>query len=224
MDSIWQTANDLKMPPVTLSSCLFLDTSRIVQNELQRRSEARSDETTLSVSTQALHKTTMASKGIPWALLSAPPWLSDSPWYQICPVREREVLAFYFSLNPNTVSVDSSCRIDMARGNLEDTLPTITPGAKTFLNVKKGKGVVNRFLLGHEALMCQGYPVELLPQTSQLSDTQKFDLAGNAFPSTCLMALLLGIFANLPPMKVEGGSHGSDMDDNDSLLHLVSGM
>ena len=70
-------------------------------------------------------------------------------------------------------------------------------------------------LLGYESLRLQGFPTEVFKGDSKLnvSDPQMLDLAGNAFPSKCLAALLFGIFGSLPPLKdTQRDSDSQDVD------------
>ena len=58
---------------------------------------------------------------------------------------------------------------------------------------------LNRFILGVESLAFQGFPVELLARTAaNTSDRQYQDLAGNAFPATCMLAIMLAMLVHVP--------------------------
>jgi hypothetical protein len=71
-------------------------------------------------------------------------------------------------------------------------VPTLTPGAKTWLFEH------NRVLLGYEALRLQGFPVTLIDSSyEQPSDPMMGDLAGNAFSATVVLAVTLGVLCNI---------------------------
>lgn len=102
-------------------------------------------------------------------------------------------------------------------------LNTITPGSKNFLvgQMSIGKDIPakpNRIQLGYESLGLQSFPVEELLPLGWLSDCKMQDLAGNAFPSTCLLAVFLAMYANMPELLTH--KHGAfDIDEMRSLLH-----
>ena len=161
------------------------------------------------------HREYMASKGISWRTCDAPADVKDSPWFQLCPKREQEVIAFAAVTQPDFIAVDCSQRINrlpLANGNV--TIPC-TPTMRAFMRVKQRGSPINRMLLGYESLRLQGVPTEVFRGDSKLnvSDPQMLDLAGNAFPSTCLAALLFGIFTSLPPLKdTQRDSDSQDVD------------
>ncbi len=167
-----------------------------IQAELCRRQAASRREYGGSLNCLELHHAFMNSKGVSWAQLRAPPSTAKSAWFQLCSQREKEIIAVAMKYKPRLSSVDCSQRID--RASMEDSgfLPTITPGAKNFLAHFPGMGTrpLNRFMLGVESLAFQGFPVELLAgSAANTSDPQYQDLAGNAFASTCLLAVMLAL-------------------------------
>ena len=112
-------------------------------------------------------------------------------------------------------------------------LPTITPNAKHFLGFFPGMGgrPLNRFILGVESLAFQGFPVELLARTAaNTSDRQYQDLAGNAFPPTCLLAIMLAMLVHVPPPSLDDTqpnaphSQASLASGADSLIDLLGGV
>ena len=174
---------------------------------------------------KALHQEFLHSKGVSWARLKPADSTQKSPWYQTCPNREKEVISYATGHVPNMISVDCSQRIDRASVGKGETLPTITPGGKTYFmcpSATSGKPL-DRFLLGLEALRLQGFPVEFfddIDDESLPSDPQMHDLAGNAFPSTVLCAVLLAIYLHLPSVVVatESDAESVDMDGIASLM------
>ena len=115
-------------------------------------------------------------------------------------VREQEVLAVSINMYKRSlVSVDVGQNIVRATKWVKpNSLPTVTPAAKTYLTVRRNGKPINRFLLGYEAMLFQGLPANLWTKTTKLSDPQMMNLAGNAFPSTQCAAVMIAIFANLP--------------------------
>ena len=153
---------------------------------------------------QELHQASMSRKGVSWAQLRAPPSTEESAWFQLCPQREKDIIAFAMKHKPNLTSVDCSQRIDRCTMTVKGILPTITPNANHCLGFFPGMGgrPLNRFILGVESLACQGFPAELLARTAaNTSDRQYQDLAGNAFPSTCLLAIMLAMLVHVPPAE-----------------------
>ena len=173
----------------------------------------------------AKHQAFAASKGLSWSTMRPPPAMAKSPWFQAIPQREREIILCRYLLEPDALSVDCSQSIARAPVAHGDSFNTIVPGCRQYLlrNIKVGQhqraAASQRFLLGFEGMRLQGYPLELVRDLEGLSDPQMMDLAGNAFPGTCLMAMFLGVFACIPDVFVcaDGGSDVSV----DSLVELM---
>ena len=107
---------------------------------------------------------------------------------------------------PAALAVDVSQRIDRCRIAVGNVFHTMVPGQKTWIITKNPDGNIekNRLLLGCEALALQGFPLS----ASSFSEAQQQDLAGNAFSATIVLALLLGVYAHLPPFVwVESDFH-----------------
>ena len=80
----------------------------------------------------------------------------------------------------------------------------------------------NRLMTGWEAFALQGFPVEIL-RLDWCSDPQLHDLAGNAFPGTCLCAIYLAVVANIPQVTTsEEDEGGVDIDEIRLLLKDVA--
>ena len=78
-----------------------------------------------------------------------------------------------------------------------------------------------QLLLGVEALDLQGYPVELVFQSSRktgIDQTLCEDLAGNAFSSVMHMSLVLCVLACLPPLRPPDNTESIG---DDELLAVV---
>ena len=79
-------------------------------------------------------------------------------------------------------------------------MATVTPGSNTFLFHPMAEGSskvpLNRFMFGCEALRLQGFPTEVMdkfPMEEHRADPQMQDMAGNAFPGTVVLAMMLGV-------------------------------
>ena len=142
-----------------------------------------------------------------WRSVKAPAFVQKSAWFSLCPKREQEIVTYALAAQPGLLSVDISMRIDRASITSGDSVATLTPGSKPYLMYHQAiaetnkRAPMNRLRLGYEGLELQGFPVQALQDTSTLSDPQMMDLAGNAFSSTVLMSILLGIFCQMPDFK-----------------------
>ena len=168
----------------------------------------------------ALHQQIVEAKGISWTSLAPSGEIAKSEWFKILPQREKEIIAYYTTTVPAAIAIDCSQRIDRVSPPTEDMqLFTLTPGAKNYLVAKiKSIGdsnakMPNRLLTGWESLALQGFPVETLC-LDWCSDPQLHDLAGNSFPGTCLCAIYLAVFANIPQVTTsEEDEDGFNIDE-----------
>ena len=155
--------------------------------------------------------------------------VAASPWYDCMPPREKEVLNYATTVFKPLLSVECGQRIDRATIRQKGPLATVTPGSKTFLFHPMAEGSskvpLNRFMLGFESLRLQGFPTEVMdkfPMEEQCTDPQMQDMAGNAFPGTVVLAILLSVYKHLPPRVscVEPQQGADDMGDVMSLFAL----
>ena len=157
--------------------------------------------------------------------MKPPPAMANSPWFQAIPQREQEIIVCRYLLEPDALSVDCSQTIVRASVAHGDAFMTILLACKQYIlrNVKVNHNrmgsATQRFLLGFEGLRLQGYPLELVGDLEGVSNGQMMDLAGNAFPGTCLMAIFLGVFACLPNLAVS--EDGVSEVSVDSLVELM---
>ena len=93
------------------------------------------------------------------------------------------------------VAVDLSQRIDRAR-TCAGPMFTMLPSQKVW--IWSSRPCHNRLMTGREAMRLQGYPLDAMNLEKEISDPQMQDLAGNAFASPIIMALLLGVYSHLP--------------------------
>lgn len=226
-DSILQGMFDmverLKVPAADLGQYLLPERHQRVLDELQRRQAATRGSSSKDKNYIPRHQEYIEATGISWTSLAPAAGIAKSPWYQLLPQREKEIVAFYSTTIPHAVAIDTSQRIDRASvptGPL--ILNTLTPGSKNFLvgQMSIGKDTPakpNRILLGYESLGLQAFPVEELEPLDWLSDPQMQDLAGNAFPGTCLLAVFLAMYAKIPKLATRTRV-AFDVDEMRSLL------
>ena len=73
-------------------------------------------------------------------------------------------------------------------------------------------------------MAAQGFPTSLFKSAQHTpTDPQLQDIAGNAFPSTCMLAVLLSVFAHLPEMlKKKKAAQQEDPLDVSDLAELCT--
>ncbi len=146
---------------------------------------------------RAQHATFFRNHGLNWRHLTPTPAMKASPWFALLPPREKEIAIYGAHLaesTPGVFSIDVSQRLGRTPLGSGEALPTILPGAKTYLLRE------NRLLLGVEALRAQGFPTQWVEEAlcaGSVSDHFLHDLAGNAFSLTVLLAVLIGIHDQL---------------------------
>ena len=129
----------------------------------------------------------------------------SSPWHQTLPAREKDLLAFH------QLKTRAEDKLSKARRQATDLhqsidqftwaaltedgrvhLPTILPASKMWVSSETAR--MNRMVTGPESLNFQGWPIfdtrfkDLLEDESNAAQQ---DLAGNAFPTTCILACVL---------------------------------
>ena len=215
--------------PWSLDRFLLAEDHPAVQAELARKTNAGNPGH--GENWKQRHKDFLKKKGVAWNQLQLREEILASPWIHRLTARERETLAYglmvaeqkKFTLTsgganegkepdaPAALAVDVSQRIDRCRIAVGNVFHTMVPGQKTWIITKNSDGQMekNRLLLGCEALALQGFPLT----ASSFSEGQQQDLAGNAFSATIVLALLLGVYAHLPPFAwVETDFHSEGFD------------
>ena len=167
--------------------------------------------------------------------------VNGSPWYQVLPQREKEVLAYGLKVIGRDRAIDTSqslTRLQFSKkcGGI-DILPTICPKMNLFVPFPKPSNDVMypRPLLGRELMALQGYPCDELFEEQVVNFSARLakdrrpahdvepvlaDLAGNMFPGTVVQALMLSTFLAMPwvgcvraPAPGRSRQPGSDADD-----------
>ena len=93
---------------------------------------------------------------------------------------------------------------------------------------KDAEHPLDRLITGYECLRMQAFPmplIDLAKGENQPSDPQMCDLAGNAFTSTVVAAIIMALLSSFPKQRGElqadepdAASTGSDLDMIASLL------
>ena len=129
-----------------------------------------------------------------WLSLLGKAQTLKSKWYPLMTERQQQILVLQqhqhglkgcHDLSQSIGRIPTST-VNAARGTV--ICPTILPQMQLWVGFEH-----HRFMLGREALSCQGYPWQSLPSGATDDFTEAFyhDLAGNAFPATSFMALML---------------------------------
>ena len=198
--SMLDFAKTLTVPMGNLDKFILPDDHARVVQELQRR-KGLNNSKPAKEGWRAKHKSFLASKGISWRTLSAPPDTQASEWFQLAPEREQEVIMYGIATTQGTLTaIDTSQNMDRSPPICTKCLPTFTTGSQLFMMHCNKKKPLNRFLLGSEALALQGFPTSYLSVADGWvpSEAQMLNLAGNAFTSTACAAVIAGVFARLP--------------------------
>ena len=110
LHAIFQTVEKLKTRPIAASKLLLKIGDGALEAELCRRqADQNEDQCAYDLD---LHQAFMSRKGVSWAQLRAPPSTEESAWFQLCPQREKDIIAFALKHKPDLTSVDCSQRID----------------------------------------------------------------------------------------------------------------
>lgn len=202
-----------KTTPLQVDDFLLRDTDEFVQDELRRRQKVRHDRSKRQSGDvqddqdfdldnslrggkwKETHMAMANASGVNWPL-QTPDDLEKNEWFNTLPLREREVVIFVMNKNKDNSSTDeplvrfadlyhSANRTPMSS---HDVVPTILPSG-TVWDCKRG-----RLLLGMEQLALQGIQFE---SPDILTNNQNQDLAGNAFPSTIMIALQISMICSL---------------------------
>lgn len=198
---IQETIPKMKVPVHPSPDVLLLPNDHpTVRAELERRAKAKAGaKGSEKASWKDQQHTSLAEQyGVKWPL-DIPQELENSEWFGILPEREKEILCFVYLMNSRA---DSSGQIGFADISQSVTrIPTSTFASKvvpTILPSGKIWSIKHRRLLtGAEALAFQGLMLTDLPNAGEVThtDSQLYDMAGNAFTMTCAMTTLLTTLA-----------------------------
>ncbi|CAL1131063.1 unnamed protein product [Cladocopium goreaui] len=197
---IQETIPKMKVPVHPSPDVLLLPNDHpTVRAELERRAKAKAGAKGSEKASWKDQHTSLAEQyGVKWPL-DIPQELENSEWFGILPEREKEIPCFVYLMNSRA---DSSGQIGLADISQSVTrIPTSTFASKvvpTILPSGKIWSIKHRRLLtGAEALAFQGLMLTDLPNAGEVThtDSQLYDIAGNAFTMTCAMTTLLTTLA-----------------------------
>ncbi|CAE7946113.1 unnamed protein product [Symbiodinium sp. KB8] len=138
--------------------------------------------------------------GIRWGF-PAEAELASNPWFKLLTDREQDVLKLSRKAAPQCAFRNLSQSLNRAHhGTLSEAgkvlAPTMLPGQLLWVELLKPP----RFLLGREALLFQGFPVERYWESKdpefEPSESLMQDLAGNAMAFPVLLAVIQSVMAS----------------------------
>ena len=226
-----------------ISSALLRDDNKFVLKELHRRLNSQSGKKGWDSNTIDIHRATWNKIGRRWQGENhAHPSDQKSPWWGCLCKREQEVIIYnqykHAANNAeetaqqaaNRAGVDVSNSINWSGAVfklLEDgrlVTPALMPGGTTWMSQLGDRGL-HRLMLGYKAMALQGWPVgdaRFAELVGGANDRFMHNLAGNAFPSTVVAALLIAfLFAVEVKDEVGGGAfipRESDAAEASALL------
>ncbi|CAK9032499.1 unnamed protein product [Durusdinium trenchii] len=142
-----------------------------------------------------LHMQIAASRNMQWPI-KIPHDLRDNDWFKTLPLREQEIVALVNASNENKEPYEKIRFADLYHSanrtpvSQRNVVPTVLPSG-TVWDYER-----DRLHLGCEQLALQGIQYAS-GVTSALSNNQQQDLAGNAFPTTIVSAILISIVSSL---------------------------
>ena len=213
---------ELDLDPVRdFESVLLPNDHPIVQRELIAMREAAAQDTRQDMKWPNQHLKHLSDAGLAASQIRLPERFRSSPWYTVMPARARQLLALKYHKDPtaHTYEVSQSMCRTSPTASSSSSSATATEAASNTLIPRSMVWVASRsrLLTGHEHLLCQGMPVELLDLTGE-SRNLLTDLAGNMFSAATYMAVLIGLLSSLPDdVKVD-----RELDDTKSDEELVS--
>ncbi len=222
-DSVFADAHDslmgignlvgkLKVPMFPLSSLLEPAGSEVLAAELARRQESHKDQPVqMDQKWVREHMAICEKKQLSWPL-ARPAALAVNAWFELASFREQEQIIFGAIVgDPWTDSSQSTSRTrpDRLSSNKPTSfVPTLLPGAHFWSHAD------GRFLIGQDMLSLQGIPGTAC---AGMAENHKADLAGNAFSSTCMLAIQLAIAGQVCGTKAAE----MDIDDADQISALM---
>lgn len=108
LQSMFDMVERLKMPAPELGEYLLPEGHQQVLDELQRRQTARHQQPHKDKQDTARvqrNQEYIEAKGISWTSLAPAADIAKSPWYQLLPQREKEIVAFYSTTVPNAIAL-----------------------------------------------------------------------------------------------------------------------
>ena len=209
-------------------SCLLPADDTAVQKFLQHRQTNGTLKGWESKTINSHREKWLRDTGMRWGTVEASAADVASPWFSTLAAREKDLLAFhqYKTRSKDDLAKGRRLITDLHQsmdqftwGHVSETgriyEPTILPAAKLW--VSSEARCIHRMQTGAESLNFQGWPI-LEPRFSDLLENESNafhqDLAGNAFPTTCVLACILSlIFAG--NFRDEGEGNEAAVTDTD---------
>ena len=235
-DLVQELLQDFKMKGPSLPDLLLDQDDPAVAHELEKR-QSRTSKGWDSGTIQA-HRLAWAQAGGRW--LATPPRKNDvtTPWYDTLPAREKDKLAFHH-WKYREEARDRALGTDVGLSIVRETwltveesgrvlAPTVCPKSKLWVSFSKESGVERHgLLLGMELMQLQGFPIycpslkALVAKEQEDNGAFLSDLAGNAFPSTVIVALVVAILFALEFKPDSDATLASTSEDVQAALRLI---
>ena len=211
----------LREPPCA-SELLLPDSHPAIGAELRRRQ--RTSKRTVYAVGAAMK--VAADKGITWAALQAPDNLKASPWFLTLSAQQRDVAAYSVATSPGDhLMRDVSQSLHRVRISCKSTCdrhmaPTLLPHQVMLVFPTDER--LPRLLVGHEALLMQGFPVSQTPSAMEgSSNALQMDIAGNMVSLPVLLAMVASTLAAIPWRRADA-SVPADEDDVAEVMDLFA--
>jgi len=219
-----------KMQGPSLAEALLPENDAAVTGVLAQR-QAKPQTTVWQSGTLDAHRKAWAKLGLPFQPGRSHPSISkadlESPWFWTLTPRERDLIGYHqhtrkpgsdasLAKHAKFSCVDVGMSVTReANGSLNQdsklTANTLLPNTSLYVSLSPDDPLscgcdVHRCLLGEESLMFNGFPTRLecfKAMTAERHNSWLQDLAGNAFASTCIAALVMAIIFSLEAREAE---------------------
>lgn len=206
----------LMLPTRALAEFLLQDDDPCVSAELERMQECKAqakDKLDKDTKWQDEHQRVFKQHGFVWGRLKPIPRLAECPWFQAALPREKDILTLMPHVMPNIKRCDAGQGITRCRPSAHEHAGACTPGMKIFDFERM------RYWVGRECLKLQGIDWENIPNLDMFSESDLNDLGGNAFATTCIMAVIVSTFASI----ALGPASTTQTDGTSALQSLAFG-
>ena len=143
--------------------------------------------------------------GFRWGVVVPSARLADSPWFQACRPREKDILTVVEKIFPEIKRADPSQSVGRCRVNEKAYVYTVTPKQKIY------DYDLGRLLIGRECMKLQGIDWENILHVNTCTEQELGDLAGNAFATTAVAAVILAAMTQIRIQKQKEALELPDM-------------
>jgi site-specific DNA-cytosine methylase len=225
-----------RMPPC-VSRILLTEDHVALENELTRRLAGDRLEKDVAEWPE-LHINVFRDAGKRWKAVKIQKEAKGSPWFSTLTPRERDALRYELALFPEYFARDISQSIDRISRSCRHEhdsdrhiLPTQMPKQLQWLNwpmlvecSEYDAAREPRLLIGREALLLQGFPIDKVKALVNRTDEQLMSqLAGNMMSLPVVLAMSMAFFASVSWR--EGAAADMPMstqDDMDQVTNLLA--